>query len=205
MAMTQEQLINSDPMELTPELIAKRRELIKLRTEEALLDKALFDATKYKEDKLAKDNRAKAGRESHEAYMRKTELEKLSCAHMTGGSGLGGWFAGDGTLYGSATSVQELPTGEIVITCFRCQNEWRRPSKRAVIDGKLSYAEYREQEEEFNKMLRARRISFDGINGEWMAASRFLIPALIDQQRKDDIDFDAYVKQNHPGPGRPRK
>lgn len=207
MKLTADDLMNADPLTLTPEQIAMRRELVKLKTEEIALEKTRFENQKYIEEKLARENKAKAGRESHEAFLQKQRDEQAACWHKTGGSGLGGFFAGDGAVYGSATAGLELPTGELYFLCVRCQREWHHPKwpklwpdgkertgMRAVLDGLMTLAEYRQQEADFIAMMRQPRKSFEPLNGEFCAASKFFIPALENQMRKDKSEFEQFCK-----------
>lgn len=86
-----------------------------------------------------------------------------------------------------------LPTGEVYGLCFRCQKEWHKPSKRAVLKGELSLVDYMKQEREYNDMLAWPAKTFDTPNGELPGSVLFTIPALQQQKQKDDQEFAAYL------------
>ncbi len=205
--LTAEQLLSADPMSLTPEQIAMRRELVKLRKEEIECEKVAHENQQYLDQKIARESKAKAGKEAEQAMREKIEAEQSTCVHNTGGEGRMGFFQGDGNIYGSSTSVQELPTGEAYALCFRCQREWRHPKwptlwpdgvkrtgMRAVMDGLMTLDEYRTREKEYLEIMRKPRKSFAALNGEYCAASKFYIPQLEDTMRRDASEFETYCK-----------
>lgn len=192
--MTTAELLAADAATLTIEQIQQRSLIVNLRKLEREAEMVEHQNVKFQEDKEERARKMKLRTDDIEAERQKIANEQAGCRHMTGGSGLAGFFSGDGSIYGSSTSVLELPTGERYILCFRCQREWHRPSKRAVIDGKLTLAQYQAEAEEFEKMLRVPRKSFDALNGEFCAASKFTIPKLIKQQQQDDADFAVFLE-----------
>ena len=151
--------------------------------------------SEYQKLKVEKQNKRDATVAAEVAQRARIEEEQSGCAHKTGGMDYAGYWNGDGSLYGSCTSVHQLPTGEVYIICFRCQKEWHMPSKRAVLNGELSLADYYEQEKEYREALRWKRTAFQGVAGEWCAASQFRIPALERQRDKDNEEFAQFVQR----------
>lgn len=121
------------------------------------------------------------------------ELRRIRtmCAHKTGGTDKAGFYHGN-AVHGYSVTLQITPVGERYYMCFRCQNEWHRPSKRAVLDGTLTLEEYYRQEAEYIEVSKWPRQYF-GDQGEPCAASQFRVPALEAQQAKDNADFAAYL------------
>jgi hypothetical protein len=192
--LSEAELLAANVMDLSESQMAQRSMVIRLRKEERELILVDHQNQKFQQEQEAAETRARAGRDSHDAETLRIKTEQAGCRHMTGGEGRGGWFNGDGALYGSSTAACQLPTGEVYYLCFRCQREWHHPSKRDVLEGKLTLEEYFAKEKEYDDVMRLPRKSFAALNGEIMAASLFHIPALIEQRRKDDLEFSLLLQ-----------
>jgi len=196
MKRTEKELIAiSDLSLLTKEEIELRTLYINSRKADRELALVQQENQKFEDKQEEKARVRKINLENARLEKEKRDGEMAQCAHMTGGEGLAGLFQGDGALYGSATFVQVLPTGEMVITCSRCTKEWRMPKKRDVLDRKMTISEYYKRANEFRDVLRWKRKTFEGINGEYMAASQFRIPALERQRQRDDEDFARFENE----------
>jgi hypothetical protein len=208
--LTEAELLTANVMDLNESQIAQRSAIIKLRREERELTLIDHQNREFSQKQEAAESKAKAGRDAMLAEQDRIKAEQQGCRHMTGGEGRGGFFAGDGALYGSATSVQGLPTGEYYILCCRCQREFHDPSicscgylnrnpdfptKRRVIEGKCTIADYDQAKREYVEALNWTRKSFGPLNGEYQTASTFRIPALEEQRRRDDAEFAALVQK----------
>jgi hypothetical protein len=185
MKLTEAQLMAASPVDLSPEQIVLRREILALRKLEMESELTAVAIEKHNDEKTERARKMQHRQADIQAERDRIEAEQNGCLHLTGGSGLGGFFSGDGSIYGSSTAVQILPDGSYVGICFRCQREWRLPKKRDVIEGRQTLAAYRKQEKEFHEMLRWKRTSFAPWNGEFCAASQFRIPRLEEEKRKD--------------------
>lgn len=194
--LTEEELMSAPIYTLDRTQIEQRTAIMKLRREEMEYDLAKTAVEKHKDEVEERRRKMENRVRDIQAERERIEGEQASCAHNTGGRGLEGILNGDGFIYGSSTGGFVLPTGELYFLCCRCGKEWHRPSKRAVIEGKLSLAAYRKQEQEFVAVSRLRRESYAPSNGEWCAASQFTIPKLIRQAQKDDEDFATWLKEH---------
>jgi hypothetical protein len=194
--LSEDELLAAPLFTLNREQIDQRMAIIACRKAEMEYDLACTAVEKHKDEVEERKRKMENRVRDIEAEREKTESEQRSCAHNTGGRGLEGILNGDGFIYGSSTGGFVLPTGELYFLCCRCGKEWHRPSKRAVIEGRMSLAAYRKQEQEFVAVSRLRRESYAPSNGEWCAASQFTIPKLIRQAQKDDEDFAEWLKQH---------
>lgn len=190
---TEEQLLAAPLSDLSAEELSRRSLMINIRKSEREAEMVEHQNEQFR---TAKDERVRMrqiGVENAELERAKVMEQQLGCAHKTGGEGLAGIFSGDGSIYGSSTTLLVLPTGEQYVLCFRCQKEWHRPSKRAVVEGKMSLDEYKRLEREYVDACRWPRKSFAPVNGEPCAASLFNLPALRAREAKDNVDFANYV------------
>lgn len=197
--MTEAELMSADPSTLSNDDLARRVNLAALRKAERELElveaqnQEFYD--KREDRRRIAENKTKTMQQEEERLNR----EKANCAHRTGGKDRAGFFNGDGSIYGYCVAPQVLPTGEVYFLCFRCQKEWHKPSKRAVLDGQISLAQYRRLDEEYNEVVRWPKKSFETPNGEFPGSILFRIPALELQKAKDDQEFAAYLaKQSEP-------
>jgi len=190
---TTQELLSAPIDSLSEAEISRRMTIVALQKAERELEVVQAQNQEYVDQKETKERMAKAKTESIKAEQQRQESERRACKHKTGGLGMPGILNGDGDIYGYAVARQVLPTGEVYGLCFRCQKEWHMPSKRAVIDGRLSLIEYVQQEKEYNEMLKWPAKTFDTPNGELAGSIRFNIPALQKQRQKDDADFAEYL------------
>lgn len=106
------------------------------------------------------------------------ERRHRACKHKTGGKGKPGFLHGDGAK-GYCVGQTVLPTGELYMTCSRCQKEWHHPSwimKIEVVNtGKttMTRTRYERMEADYNEAL-----NWDHPYTEMMEASQFKIPLL---------------------------
>jgi len=121
--------------------------------------------------------------------------ERGLCKHLTGGKGMAGLLNGDGRQ-GASISKQILPTGELYAICVRCTREWRKPSKRAVIEGKMTFEAYQKQMREYIWAVTVDAPLFASDSGQPQASVTFRIPKLIKQQEKDDQEFGELCRKN---------
>ena len=193
--MTEAELMAADPSTLSNDDLARRVNLAALRKAERELELVESQNQEFQDKREDKkriaENKTQVLKEENERLAR----EKRNCAHKTGGKDRAGFFNGDGSIYGYCVAPQVLPTGEVYFICFRCQQEWHRPSKRAVLDGKMTLAEYRRQEEEYNTVSRWPKKSFETTNGEFPGSILFRIPKLELQRAKDDQEFAEYLNK----------
>ena len=189
------ELMAADISTLTEQELGRRSLMLNIRKAERESEMIENQNEEYQTKKEEKLRMKRIAVENAEAERQKTRQEQEGCAHKTGGEGLGGFFQGDGAIYGTSTAGLILPTGEVYYMCFRCQKEWHRPSKRKVLNGEMSLAEYREQEKAYNEAARWPRKSFAPWNGELCSASTFTIPKLQMQQQKDNIEFNAMLEK----------
>lgn len=193
--MTEAELMAADPSTLSNDELARRVNLAALRKAErelALVEAQNQEFAEKQEDrKRIAENKQRTMEEENERLAR----EKANCAHRTGGKDRAGFFNGDGSIYGYSVASQILPTGEVYFLCFRCQKEWHKPSKRAVLEGKMTLAQYRRQEEEYNEVARWPKKSFETPNGEFPGSILFRIPKLELQRAKDDQEFAEYLQK----------
>ena len=150
---------------------------------------------KFEDDQETRHRMVAAKTENIRAEQARITHEQSNCKHKTGGMDKAGFYNGDGERYGSCTALLKLPTGEVYALCFRCQKEWREPSKRDVIAGHLSLAQYYKRLNEYNDVLSWPRKSFAPWQGEVCAASQFHIPKMIAQRAEDSRDFGIYVSK----------
>ena len=187
--LTDKQLLEADTSTLTNEQILRRSALVTMRKSEREMALVEYQNQKFEDDQETKRRMNKAKVENINAIRDKEDRERRQCKHKTGGMDKQGFFNGDGERYGSCTALLKLPTGEVYALCFRCQKEWHAPSKRAVIDGRLTLAQYFKDLKEYNEVLEWPRKSFAPWQGEIAAASQFYIPKLKIQQEHDNRDF----------------
>jgi hypothetical protein len=197
--LTEKELLAADIDDLTTDELQRRLTVVSLRTQMMAMQKTqqeVHDWEIRQRDKLVQQA---AKIQSVKDQMAKIEADQRACRHLTGGTGAAGWTNGDGLIYGASTSPQELPTGERYFLCWRCAKEFRLPSKRAVINGEMTYAEYLRQEQEYYEQARAKRKSMEGTDGAAFAGigPRFRVPSLEKQRVIDDQDFEVY-KNQHP-------
>ena len=201
--LTTAELLAANIDSLTTDQLVRRSAIISMQKNEREMELAIYENDKFRNAKEERIRMRKIAVENSAAERAKTEAEQLGCAHNTGGEGLSGFFAGDGSIYGSATAGLELPTGELYYLCFRCQKEWHHPrwtgGMRAVIEGEITLEQYREQERQYNEIARRPRKSFQPWNGEFCSASKFNIPLLQARMAKDASDFEAYLHEQKPG------
>jgi|ERR1700741_5294491 len=186
-------LLEADISTLDNEQLVRRFNLINVRKMERELALVEDQNRKFDDDKQEWRRRQEQRKGDLEATNAKIAQEQNACKHKTGGLGLDGWFNGDGKLYGSATALQVLPTGEIYGICFRCQKEWHAPKKSDVLTGQITLAQYFQQAKEYNEMLKWERGTFQTPNGEIPGSILFRIPKLELQRAKDDQAFSEYL------------
>jgi len=196
--LTDKQLMDADVSTLTNEQIQRKINLISLHKMEREMALTNFQNQKFEDDEETRKRMLKQRMDDIESTQARVRHEQSRCRHMTGGMDKPGFFNGDGDKYGTCTALLKLPTGEVYVLCFRCQKEWHMPSKRDVIDGKISLAQFVILSKEYNAAMAWPRKSFAPWNGEICEASQFHIPKLIQQKEKDNIDFNAYVAKLDP-------
>lgn len=192
------QLLVADTSTLSNDQLMRRSALINIRKAERELDLAEYQNQKFRDEQETRRMMNQAKIENIKAIQDKEAREKLMCKHMTGGMDKPGFFNGDGDKYGTCTALLQLPTTEIYALCFRCDNEWHAPSKRAVINGEISLAMYYTLLKKYNEVLAWPRKSFAPWMGEICAASLFNIPKLKAQQEKDNRDFVVFMSKLPP-------
>lgn len=198
--LSEAELMTADPSTLTNDELARRVNLAALRKAERELELVEAQNAEFADKKEDRRRIAENKTKTTEEENNRLEREKANCAHQTGGKDRAGFFNGDGSIYGSCTAPQVLPTGEVYYICFRCQKEWHKPSKRAVLEGRITLAQYQRLDQEYNQVARWPRKSFDTGNGEFPGSILFRIPALELQKAKDDQEFAAFLaKQNQLG------
>ena len=93
---TAEQLLSADPMSLTPEQIAMRRELVKLRKEEIECEKVAHENQQYLETRrLPAKRKLRQVKKQSRPCGKRSMFKQSTCVHNTGGEGRMGFFAGD--------------------------------------------------------------------------------------------------------------
>ncbi len=192
--LTEAELMAADPDSLSNDDLARRVNMATLRKAERELQLVESQnqefADKREDRKRIAENKTKTLQQETE----RIERERTNCAHKTGGKDRAGFFNGDGSIYGYCIAPQVLPTGEIYFICFRCQKEWHKPSKRAVLTGEMSLATYRRLEQEYSEVSRWPKKSFDTGNGEFPGSILFRIPALELQKARDDQEFQEFLQ-----------
>lgn len=196
--MNDSQLLVADTSTLSNDQLLRRSALINIRKAERELDLAEYQNQKFRDDRETARRMNQAKIENIKAIHDKEKRERSLCKHMTGGMDKPGFFNGDGDKYGTCTALSKLPTGEVYALCFRCQEEWHAPSKRAVIDGEMPLADYFSILKKYNEVLGWPRKSFSPWMGEIQAASQFYIPKLKAQEEKDNRDFVVYLSKLPP-------
>jgi len=203
--LTEEELMSAPIYTLDRTQIEQRTAIMKLRREEMEYDLAKTAVEKHKDEVAERKRKMEHRIADIQAERDRIEGEQRACQHKTGGTGIAGILNGTGEIYGSSTIGLVLPTGELYFMCGRCALEVHGPDcvcegkpsyrpKRQVIEGKMSLAEYRRREAQYIEWSRLRRVSYEGINGEWCQASLFTIPKLIKQRMQDNEDFEAWLR-----------
>lgn len=190
---TVDQLLNADLGSLTTEELTRRKALIDVMASERNLDIVAAANQKFLDEKETRAKSAAAKTAAIKAEQEDNERIRKMCRHNTGGRDRQGFFLGDGEIYGRSVSKQQLPTGEIYGLCFRCQREWHRPSKRKVITGEITLAQYAQENREFDEMMSWKTTAFNTSTGELAGGQMFLVPTLMKQKQKDDEDFDKFL------------
>ncbi len=149
----------------------------------------------FQDQKADREARARHKTESIDAENAKTQAEQSTCRHATGGKGVAQFFFGD-SKQGKCVAEQQLPTGERYFICFRCIREWHLPSKRAVLDGSMTLAEYRKQEREYWDVASWDRPLFQTDSGEVPGSVLFRIPKLEKQRALDDAEFEVFLTRH---------
>ncbi|MGA7907324.1 MAG: hypothetical protein WCA16_07970 [Candidatus Sulfotelmatobacter sp.] len=187
------EFLSADLSTLTTDDLTRRAMSISLRKAERELEQVSYENEKVLAEKKERQRVAEMKTENIRAERERRENEQRGFQHKTGGEGLLGFFNGDGNLYGYSVAPHVLPTGELYFLCFRCQREWHIPSKRAVLEGKMTLLEYRQQEAQYSEVYRWPKKTFQPIQGEFPAASQFNIPRLTQQRQRDDADSAAHL------------
>ncbi len=207
--LTHKQLLAlTDTEGLTIEQIQMRTALIKMQSEEKLLDLANAENEKHLAQKSQSERQWKAKCADIKAQQAEEERIQTLCAHQTGGKDRQGFYAGDGDIYGYCVSRQTLPTGETYGLCARCAKEWHHPNlveryfpghseklslRKAVTLGLFPLAEYSKMEREYQAMLRFKARTFEPLAGEIPASVQFRIPALRERLEREGAEFAAYL------------
>ena len=193
--LTDDQLLQANTSDLDNEQILRRSALVNLRKLEREEELTEYQNQKFRDDRETRNRMRDAKTENIAAEKDRIDRERRICKHKTGGMDKAGFFNGDGERYGSCTALLKLPTGEVYALCFRCQKEWHEPSKRSVITGEMSLAQYYKALKEYNEVLEWPRKSFAPWQGEICAASQFFIPKLQQQKEKDNRDFVVHLSK----------
>ena len=196
--LSDDQLLKADTSTLTNEQIIRRSALVTMRKAEREMALIEFENQKFEDDQETRRRMMNAKTENIKAEQELHDRERTLCKHKTGGMDKPGFFNGDGERYGSSTAMLKLPTGEVYCLCFRCQKEWHEPSKRDVIEGRMTLATYFKRLKEYNEVLEWSRKSFAPWQGEICAASQFFIPKLRAQKEKDNLEFSVYMSKLPP-------
>ena len=192
--MTYQELMAAEPDDLSVEDLQRRINLTALKKAEREVEMVENQNVDY-QDKKAEKKRVADGKTIIIADENaRIERERSICKHKTGGKGLPGFYNGDGKQ-GYAVATQQLPTGEKYFLCFRCQNEWHLPSKRAVLKGELSLKDYRKLEAEYYAVAAWDKPLFETDSGMTPGSVLFRIPRLEEQKVKDDMEFQAMLDE----------
>ena len=208
--LNDKQLLEAATDGLSVEQIQRRSVLINLQSAERGLEAAAQENEKAIAAREQKLREHKARMQDIQAQQAEQERIQTICYHQTGGKDRAGFYAGDGDIYGASISKQTLPTSETYALCVRCSKEWHRPEwveryfpghsekmslRKAVTLGLFPLAEYNEMIREFQRVIRLKARTFEGLGGEYPASVQFNIPALRDRHAKEAAEFAAYLAQ----------
>jgi hypothetical protein len=192
--MSTEEILAADVASLTPQQMQTRIQILQVLKAQQELEVAEHQNREFQDKKEERIRQARNKTAIIEAEAELIRNTQNSCLHKSGGKGRAGFFQGDGK-FGYTVSLQQLPTSETYGICLRCQREWHRPSKRAVLDGVLSLAAYRQQEREFAEMLSWDKPLTTTDSGEIAGSVLFRIPALEAARAKDDAEFNEFLQR----------
>lgn len=164
------------------EELAFQQELKAIQLEEAKirLEVAKAQAQEFREKEENKKRVSAIRVEAVKREQEENERRQKVCKHKTGGKGKAGFVNGDGT-HGYTVLPCVLPTGELYLTCTRCQREWHHPAWTVKMEVFSSYNKKTSMtKERYQKQLKEyeEALQWDHEYTEMMEASLFRIPAL---------------------------
>lgn len=199
------ELMAADPDTLSTDEMNRRLALTNLKKAEREMELVETQNQKFQDEKIDRKRIADTKSTIIEEEKNRIAREQSICKHKTGGKGLPGFYNGDGKQ-GYAVATQELPTGEVYFICFRCQTEWHHPKwmqfnhkgknisgQRAVMEGIMSLDEYKRREAKYFEVKAWDKPLFETDSGVTPGSVKFHLPKLIEQQVRDDEDFQGYL------------
>lgn len=191
--LTYEQLMKADPEDLSVDDLTRRLNLTNLKKAEREVELVESQNQIFQDQKQDRKRVADTKSTIFTEEDNRIKKERSICKHKTGGKGLPGFYNGDGKQ-GYSVATQVLPTGEHYFLCFRCQTEWRKPSKRKVLKGEMTLQQYLYEDKAYNMVASWDKPLFETDSGEVPGSVLFRIPKLENQALIDDQEFEEYLQ-----------